>query len=68
LDAGLGDHLMLSHDRGWYNPRKAKGGTPRPFTYISETFLPKLRAAGVNEATLKTLTCDNPFRAFARQG
>lgn len=66
LDAGLGNHVMLSHDRGWYDPRKPDGGEPRPFTYISKTFLPKLCAAGVDDATVKLLTQDNPFRAFAR--
>ena len=66
LDAGLGDHLLLSHDRGWYDPAQPGGGTPKPFTYLSETFLPKLRQAGVDEATLRLLTQSNPFRAFAR--
>jgi phosphotriesterase-related protein len=66
LDAGLGDRLMLSHDLGWYDPAQPGGGTPRPFTYISEQFLPKLQAAGVDEATVRQLTHTNPFRAFAR--
>jgi phosphotriesterase-related protein len=66
LDAGLGDRLLLSHDRGWYDPAQPGGGTPRPFTYISEQFLPKLRAAGLDEATIGRLTQENPFRAFAR--
>jgi phosphotriesterase-related protein len=66
LDAGLVDRLLLSHDRGWYDPSKPGGGTPRPFTYISETFLPKLRDAGVDEATVRRMTVENPFRAFAR--
>jgi phosphotriesterase-related protein len=66
LDAGLGDHLLLSHDRGWYDPALPGGGTPKPFTYLSETFLPKLRQAGVDERTIHQLTHLNPFRAFAR--
>jgi phosphotriesterase-related protein len=66
LNAGLGYRLLLSHDRGWYDPAQPGGGTPRPFTYISEQFLPKLRAAGVDEATIRQLTQTNPFRAFAR--
>jgi phosphotriesterase-related protein len=66
LDAGFGHKLMLSHDRGWYDPAQPGGGTPRPFTYISEHFLPKLRARGVDEATIRQLTCTNPFIAFAR--
>jgi phosphotriesterase-related protein len=66
LDAGLGDHLLLSHDRGWYDPALPGGGTPKPFTYLSETFLPKLQQAGVDEPTVYQLTQSNPFRAFAR--
>ncbi len=66
LDAGLGDHLLLSHDRGWYDPAHPRGGTPKPFTYINEIFLDKLRVAGIDEATIEQLTQKNPFRAFAR--
>jgi len=66
LDAGHGEQVMLSHDRGWYDPGKPGGGTPRPFTYISEQFLPKLEAAGVDQAAIDLLTVDNPFRALAR--
>ena len=66
LDAGLGDHLLLSHDRGWYDPAQPSGGSPKPYTYISEHFIPKLRDAGLDAATIQQLTQDNPFRAFAR--
>jgi phosphotriesterase-related protein len=65
LEAGLGDRLLLSHDRGWYDPALPGGGVPKPYTYISEQFLPKLRAAGVDEGTIHQLTCANPYRAFA---
>lgn len=66
LDAGLGHRLLLSHDRGWYDPAKPGGGEPRGYTYLSESFLPKLRAAGVDEGTLHQMTHTNPFQAFAR--
>jgi phosphotriesterase-related protein len=66
LDAGLGDHLLLSHDRGWYDPALPGGGVPKPYTYLSEQFLPRLRAAGVDEAMIRQLTQVNPFQAFAR--
>jgi len=66
LEAGLGHRLLLSHDRGWYDPAQPGGGTPKPYTYISEAFLPRLQAAGVAEATLRQLTHANPFHAFAR--
>ncbi len=66
LEAGFGHKLMLSHDRGWYDPSKPGGGVPKPFTYLVETFMPKLRAAGVDEATIRQLTQTNPFNAYAR--
>jgi phosphotriesterase-related protein len=66
LDAGLGDQLLLSHDRGWFDPALPRGGVPKPYTYLSDQFLPKLRAAGVDEGTIQQLTHANPFRAFAR--
>ncbi len=66
LDAGLGGQLLLSQDRGWYDPALPGGGTPKPYTYLSDTFLPKLAASGVDAATIDMLTRDNPFRAFAR--
>jgi phosphotriesterase-related protein len=63
LDAGLGGQVLLSMDRGWYSPGQPGGGTPKPFTYLPETFLP---ASGFDAATLHQLTVENPFRAFAR--
>jgi len=66
LDAGFGDQLMLSHDRGWYDPSQPGGGAPKPFTYISEVFLPKLQELGIDESTIDQLTVKNPFLAFAR--
>ena len=66
LDAGLGDRVLLSHDRGWYDPARPGGGEPKPYTYINEQFMPKLRAAGVDDLTIAQLTHHSPFRAFAR--
>jgi phosphotriesterase-related protein len=66
LEAGLGDHLLLSHDRGWYDPAQPGGGAPKPYTHLSVSLLPKLGSAGVDEATIQQLTHANPFRAFAR--
>jgi phosphotriesterase-related protein len=66
LDAGLERQILLSQDRGWYDPAQPGGGVPKPYTYLSEHFLPKLRAAGVAEQTIRQLTAANPFTAFAR--
>jgi phosphotriesterase-related protein len=65
LDAGFGNQLLLSHDRGWYDPA-SPGRDLKPYTYLVDKFLPKLRARGVDEATIHQLTRSNPFRAFAQ--
>jgi phosphotriesterase-related protein len=66
LDAGLGGRLLLSQDRGAYDPAQPGGGTPRPYTYLVERFLPRLRSAGLDAAEIARLTERNPFDAFAR--
>jgi phosphotriesterase-related protein len=66
LAAGLGERLLLSMDRGWYDPAQPAGGTPKPFTALTERFLPRLADAGVDDATIDRLTRRNPFDAFAR--
>jgi phosphotriesterase-related protein len=66
LKAGLGGQLLLSHDRGWYDPALPGGGTQTPYTHLSDVMLPLLRAEGVDEATIRQLTVHNPFEAFAR--
>jgi phosphotriesterase-related protein len=55
LDAGFADHVLISGD--------ASRGYARPIT----SFLPSLRAAGADDATLARITIDNPrrFLAFA---
>jgi phosphotriesterase-related protein len=66
LDAGLGERILLSQDRGWYDPAQPDGGKPQAFTYITEHFLPNLRLAGVDEQVIRLITCQNPFNAFSR--
>lgn len=65
LEAGRAGQLLLSHDTGWFDPAKPGGGTPVPYTHLAAVFLPKLAAAGVDAATLRQLTHDNPFNAYA---
>jgi phosphotriesterase-related protein len=66
VEAGLGGHLLLSHDLGWYDPAQPGGGTPRPYTHLVDHLLPSLEVAGVSEAQIRQLTEVNPFEAFAR--
>ncbi len=66
VDAGLGEHLLISHDLGWYDPAQPGGGTPRPYTHLVDSLLPSLKIAGVSEEAIRKLTEVNPFEAFAR--
>ena len=66
LDAGLGGRLLLSQDRGMYDPAQPGGGTTRPYTYLPDRFLPALSAAGVQDAEIRNFVQVNPFEAFAR--
>ena len=65
VDAGYAGQLLLSHDRGWYDPSQPGGGVPKPMTVLTQELLPLL-SAEVDGETIKMLTEINPFRAFAR--
>jgi len=66
LDDGLGDRLLLSQDRGWYDPAKEGGGEPLPYHHLVESFLPLAARAGIGRQVLEALVRVNPWRAFAR--
>jgi phosphotriesterase-related protein len=66
IDAGFAQRILISQDRGQYDPAKPRGGEQKPYTYLTDQFLPKLGAAGVEEKTIRLLTRANPFTAFAR--
>jgi phosphotriesterase-related protein len=66
IGAGYAHKLLLSHDRGWFDPALPNGGMPQPYTHLSEVLLPKLRSIGVDKKTTRLLTHTNPFEAFAR--
>jgi phosphotriesterase-related protein len=66
LHAGLSGQLLVSHDRGWFDPALPGGGTPLPYTVLNLELLPLLRQLGVDGETIDRLTHKNPFAAFAR--
>jgi phosphotriesterase-related protein len=59
-DAGFAEKLLLSQDVGQMAELRSRGG--RGYTYLAERFLPELSEAGVDEATLRALTVENPRR------
>ena len=66
LEAGLGNKLLISHDRGWFDPALPGGGVAKPYTVVSTELLPMLAAAWVDRQSIVTLTHTNPFNAFSR--
>jgi predicted metal-dependent phosphotriesterase family hydrolase len=58
------DRLLLSQDNGWYSVGQPNGGEIRDFNFLTDSFLPALRQAGVNQATIHKLTVENPANAF----
>lgn len=66
IEHDLQGQLLISHDRGWYDPAKPGGGEPMAYTHLIDSLLPALRQAGVDDAAIDRLTRDNPFNAYAR--
>jgi phosphotriesterase-related protein len=69
LEAGYAEHILLSHDAGWYEPGQP-GGLPQPhgirgYTALTEQFIPALKAHGVTDDLIRLMTVTNPARAFA---
>ncbi len=62
---GLLDHVLVSHDAGWYTAGEPRGGSFRPFDTVFTAFIPALRAAGFAESEIAQLFVRNPAEAFA---
>jgi len=60
LAAGHAGQVLLSQDVCHDSQLKRYGGNG--FAYLAETFIPRLRAAGVGDAEIRTMTLDNPRR------
>jgi len=68
IEAGLDDHLLLSHDAGWYNPASSDGLPEqgyRGYTALTKDFIPALLTRGVSAEQVRRITVDNPVQAFA---
>ncbi len=63
VEAGHADRLLLSHDTCKFPQFRRHGGPG--FTYLAETFLPRLAALGVPEETIRQITSENPARWLA---
>jgi predicted metal-dependent phosphotriesterase family hydrolase len=60
LSRGHVERILLSQDVCHDSQLRRYGGNG--YTYLAETFLPRLRSVGVSDAEIKTITVDNPRR------
>ena len=60
IEAGFIDHLLLSHDAGWYWVGEPGGGVFRAYTSIFEKFIPALKKGGFTDDDVKQLLVHNP--------
>lgn len=60
LNEGFEKQILLSQDVCHDSQLASFGGNG--YTYLQKSFLPQLAAAGVNAATIKTITVENPAR------
>lgn len=62
ISRGHAQRLLLSHDRNRGHEMIFGGGTG--YRHLIDTFLPQLADAGIDAATVRTLTIENPARAL----
>ena len=60
LNEGFEKQILLSQDVCHDSQLTSYGGNG--YTYLQKSFLPRLAAAGVDAATIKTITVENPAR------
>jgi predicted metal-dependent phosphotriesterase family hydrolase len=60
LSRGYAEHILLSQDVCHDSQLRRYGGNG--YTYLADTFLPRLREAGVEDAEIETMTVANPRR------
>jgi phosphotriesterase-related protein len=56
--------VLVSHDAGWYEAGKPRGGEYRPYDTIFKELLPGLKSAGFTAAEIEQLIVVNPREAF----
>jgi len=61
--AGILDHVLISHDAGWFDPQKTKQDIT-PYTNIFENLIPRLKKAGFTDGDINRLLSVNPAKAF----
>ena len=58
------EHVLLSHDAGWYHVGEPDGGNYNDYNTIADKLVPSLREKGFSEKEIHGLFFTNPAKAF----
>tara|TARA_R110000744_G_scaffold256465_1_gene371934 strand:+ start:1628 stop:2713 length:1086 start_codon:yes stop_codon:yes gene_type:complete len=61
---GVLDHVLISHDAGWYNVGEKNGGDYRGYTDLFTKLIPRLKENGFTQYDIDLILKDNPSRAY----
>ena len=62
-EQGILDHILISHDAGWYDPSRPVQDI-KPYTPVFEWLVPRLRERGFSSPDIDLLLKANPRKAF----
>jgi len=66
-EKGILEHILISHDAGWYNVGQKNGGEYRAYTDLFTELIPRLLQNGFTEKDIDILLRQNPKRAYTIQ-
>lgn len=58
------DHVLLSHDAGWYHVGEPNGGSYQGYTVITDRLIPAMKENGFTEKEIQQIFFINPAKAF----
>ena len=58
------DHVLLSHDAGWYHVGEPNGGSYQGYTVIADKLLPAMKENGFTGKEIQQIFFINPAKAF----
>ena len=64
-DKGILDHILISHDAGWYNVGEKNGGNYKGYTDLFTKLIPRLKQNGFTQKDIDRVLKENPKRAYA---
>ena len=62
---GILDHILISHDAGWYNVGEKNGGEYRGYTDLFAKLIPRLKENGFTQKDIDLILKENPKKAYS---